>query len=502
MLCKQGQTRGARVTRWAAVAALSAALSFASSGLAQEDSDEDDLEDIGRDSKKRTGIEEDEEDVDGKSGSSSLKLESGAPRPAAQTPAIAPPSPPPGAPPPPPTVKVGGGVILAYFHPFGIEKDSKLLGVPVRKPYMEVFRAALFLDSKVDRFGVHLEFRARDKRLRGYNEGTAWMEEAYGTVDLIRPETDNPLILKVGKAYRQFSRFWDDSFYGNIQLRDGLKLDANYGLSFEGEVGKTKLLSAKYFAQYFVIDGGTNTSLDGRDTFSNPAPDSGFPNGGNPPIARARRRNEFNVRVEPSLNIDRAKGIFLKVGGSFSNFTADFGPTLDQEDVKRFGGDITANFLWFGAWAEYALQKGKSVTEFPYPTGTTMLPTGATAVRPPRSSDDIAYFSAGGRFLWKGIMLRYNFSSGEYKNITIPVADALAATVPAGSIPTVNVKETMHVPGIMITATQQLFLMIEAPIHKRNITAFTLPAGLGGRTTPSVDYVLDKQIVVTLHGRL
>jgi hypothetical protein len=496
-----GQEQSGRWGRWAGVIALSAALALASSGRAQEDSDEDDLESAGKKSASEAAEDEDEREnvPPRKVDPSSLKLEAGAPRPGAQTPAIAPPAPPPGTPPPPPTVKVGGGVILAYFHPYGIEKDARRLGIPVRKPYMEVFRAALFLDSKIGRFGVHLEFRARDKRLRNYSEGTAWMEEAYGSFDLIKPETDNPIVLKVGKAYRQFGRFWDDSFYGNIHLRDGLKLDANYGVSLEGELGKTKLFTTKFYAQYFVIDGGTNTSLDGRDTFSNPAPESGYPMGSYA-VSRARRRNEFTVRVEPGLMFDRLKGKFLKVGASFSNFTADFGPTVDQQDVKRFEADITANFLWFGAWAEYTLQKGRSVTDFPYPAGVTMTPAG-NLPRPPRSSDDVAYLHAGGRFLWNGIMLRYNFSSGEYKNIQLPLPAAISAMVPAGSLPEVTVKETMHVPGIMISATQQLFLMIEAPIQKRHITAYSLPRALGG-TTPPQDYILDKQIVVTLHGRL
>jgi hypothetical protein len=485
-------------------AALSAALSVAPAALAQDEAeDEADRENV------EPGDVEDETDEDSNAAttpSTKVKVETGAPRPSAQTPGVAPPAPPPNAPPPPPTIKVGGGFILALFHPYNMKGEARNQGRPTPKPNFETFRAAILLDSKIDRFGVHIEFRARDKRVREFYEGTAWLEEIYGSVDIMRPE--NPLgslTLKVGKAYTQFGRFWDDSFYGNVHLRDGLKLDPNYGLSLEGQIGKGQA-GMKYYGQYFIIDGGTNTSLAGRDTISNAAPLSGHPPTapiGGTATSLARKRNMFVGRIEPFFALNPTT--VFKIAGSIQNYTADFGPTVDQENVLRYGGDITANVAWFGAWAEYTVQKGYSTFNHPFAAGPAGAnPFNATRSRaeaaPGTSSENTHYLLAGGRFFWKGIMLRYNFSRGTYNNVPLPIGNGARAQLTAMGIrnfPSVDVVEKMHVPGIMITATQQLFMMIEAPIHKRVIPSYTL-----GRPSPEQTLVLDRSIVVTLHARI
>jgi hypothetical protein len=496
-----------RGPRWTlSVAALSAALSFVPAVYAQDEEDEEDeLDDLGEKPSGTSDEAEEEDSATAEKPSSSVKVETGAPRPPAQTPGIAPAAPAAGTPPPAPTIKVGGGMILAYFHPYNMATEAREQFRPEPKPNFETFRAAILLDSKIDRFGVHIEFRARDKRVREFYEGTSWLEEIYGSVDIMK--ADNPLgsaVLKVGKSYAQFGRFWDDSFYGNVHLRDGLKLDPNYGLSLEGQIGKGQL-GAKYFGQYFIIDGGTNTSLNTRDTISNTAPFSGYPPsgpaGGAPAVSLARRRNMFVGRIEPFFAINPTT--VFKIAGSIENFTADFGPTLDQENVIRYGGDITANVAWFGAWAEFTQQKGNHTRTHPFaPTPAT--PLGANPFRPGMAleaapggfSKDVQYLLAGGRFFYKGIMLRYNFNSAKYNDVTVPLGATTLAALRSMRIPqpVVDIKEHMHVPGIMITATQQLFLMIEAPIHKRHIPKIL--------TTAARDLVLDRSIVVTLHARI
>ena len=493
------------------VAALSAALSVSPSFvLAQDEDEEEDPLDEATDETDEDTTSANKPAVRG------VKVETGAPRPSAQTPGVAPAAPPaPSAPPPPPTIKVGGGFILAYFQPYNMAGEARAQGRPEPKANFETFRAAILLDSKIDRFGVHIEFRARDKRVREFYEGTAWLEEIYGSVDLMKP--DNPLgtaVLKVGKSYMQFGRFWDDSFYGNVHLRDGLKLDPNYGLSLEGQIGKGKV-GAKYFGQYYIIDGGTNTSLNTRDTISNPAPLSGHPpsgqaGGGAASASLARKRNMFVGRIEPFFALSPTT--VFKVGASVQNFTADFGPTLDQQNVLRYGADVTANVAWFGAWAEYSVQKGRHTLWHPFPPSGP-IPANDPYGRAPRaaplpnsSSENVHYLLAGGRFFYKGIMLRYNFNSATYKGVAFPYPAATAPLFARTGVPEIEIKETMHVPGIMITATQQLFLMIEAPIHKRHMPAPNVsgvPSDFRGMVTvPARDLVLDRSIVVTLHARI
>lgn len=446
--------------------------------------------------------------------SPSFRLEAGAPRPSAQTPGIAPPAaPPPGAPPAPPVVKVGGAFILAYFQPYGLGHLPKEQFRAEPKANMEVFRAALFLDSKINRFGVHIEFRARDKKVRNFYDGTSWMEETYGSVDLMKPDNPlGPMVLKVGKAYSQFGKFWDDQFYGNVQLRDGLKLDPNYGVSLEGSIGtKDKRFGTKYYGQYFVIDGGTNTSLDGRDTFSNDAPLAHTQSSVGQP--RGRRRNMIVGRVEPFFQFTPTTS--LKLGGSLQNFTADFGPTMDQQNVVRYGGDITANVLWFSAWGEFTQQKGRHTLIHPF-APVAAVPEGTPSYRPTpvnptpgQSSDDVQYFLAGGKFTYKMVTLRYHYSSANYKDVTFGYPQS-ALNVLGDKAPKVDIKETIHSAGLTIMATQQLFLMVEFPIHKRHLPAVPESAFAGTPLAPRAkdlaqkdrSIFIDKAVVVTLHARI
>jgi hypothetical protein len=425
-----------------------------------------------------------------------VRLELGAPRPAAQTPGIAAPAPAPGAPPPPPTIKVGGGFILAYFQPYGLEENNKKMGIPNRKAYMETFRAALFLDSKVDRWGAHIEFRMRDKKVRNFYDGTAWLEEIYGSADIIKADNEKfgPMSLRVGKTYTQFGKFWDDQFYGNPQLRDGIKLDSNYGASLDGTLGAKKLFGAKYWGQFFIIDGGTNTSSDGRDTISNPAPMSGFPTGANP---LARRRNIINGRIEPFLQFNA--DYWIKFGGSLQNFTADFGPTMAGQNVIRYAGDMTVALKYVSFWGEFTHQDGRHVLAFPFAASPAIpandpygrAPRGAT---PARSSDNANYALAGIKATWKGITLRYHFSMVDYKNIVYPAA--APSPLPDAQLPRITVREMLHTPAITVAVIPQLTFMLEAPVHKRYIPA--APSLM----MPSQEFIVDKQVVVTLHARI
>jgi hypothetical protein len=503
------------------VGLLSAALTVSSVGLAQDDADalDDDASDTGGDTvNEGTRTAPGASSTTGVAGSTagqsstapSVRVETGAPRPPAQTPGIQAPTPPAGAPPAPPVIKVGGHFILSYFHPFGMEKEAREQFRPEPKPYLDVLRASIFMDSKISRFGVHMEFRMRDKQFRDFYDGTAWMEEAYGSFDLIPAESEwGPAVLKWGKAYSQFGRFWDDSMVGNIPMRDGLKLDPNYGLSLEGTVGARKMVGAKYYGQYFIIDGGTNSSLDGgRDTIGNDAPLSGHPK------SRARRRNMFVGRIEPFIAWNPLSNV--KLGGSIANFTADFGPTKDQENVTRYGGDLTAMVGWapgshVAAWAEYTVQNGRHTHNFPFGFSGPIMndPYGRpdrAASSPGRSSDNVHYIHVGGRIAIKNIMLRYNMSQGEYRDVKF----GYPSSVPEGIIPSVTVRERQHVPGILIPFTQQLFLMFEYSNSKRKFDA--VPASAFPMAVPDMlknqlaqkerTVVIDNQFILSLHSRI
>jgi hypothetical protein len=367
-----------------------------------------------------------------------------------------PPPPPASALATPPIVKVGGAVILYYRH--------SLLGQhpPGYKDVFEVYRGQVLIDGKLERFGLHLDFRVRDTLLKPFFKGTAWVEEAYAFAELIQPDSEyGPLVLRVGKIYQQFGRFWDGSFYGNVHLRDGLKIDPDYGLSLEGELWRAGGFGAKYFFQYFVVDGGTNSSNVGRDTFSVAVPTG---------AVAPRRRNMAIGRIEPFVKLGEIT--VLRLGLSAEHFQAANLPTYGDQGVRRLGADVTVQVGPFSAWGEYTRQDGRSTTDFPYaPMPMAMPPVAA------RSYDSANYLLFGGQLTYDRFTVRYNFSQGDYLNVP-------NATFTGYDF----YRENTHVPGVMVKAYDWLFVLVEFALYQR----FT-PAG----TT-----VIDKSINVTIHGRV
>ena len=204
-------------------------------------------------------------------------------------------------------LSVGGGAIIWYYQPL-------MSGV---KNNIDLFFANLLFDGQVDGFGLHLEPRFRDTKLRphfgGTTGGTAWLQEAYASAKLPFGAT-----LKAGKEYSHFGLFWDNSFYGNVQVYDGLKLDPDFGASLEGALNGDGPAGVRYWAQYFVVDGQTNVALDGRETFTIPG---------------ARRRNQAILRVEPFFKL--AANTSVKVGLSGEFLQADLPAPVGEQSVYR-----------------------------------------------------------------------------------------------------------------------------------------------------------------------
>ncbi len=317
---------------------------------------------------------------------------------------------------------IGGGLILYYYQPTSGGGDNNF----------SVFYANLLLDGEWGNFGLHVEPRFRDSKLRTFFDGPAWLQEAYGSANL------GPVTIKVGKSYKRLGLFWDNSFYGNVQVYDGLKLDPNYGVSLEGELGKT--FGVDFSAQYFIVDGGTNVSLANRDTLY---------------IAGARRRNALVGRVAPIFRFGDTGS--AQVGISAEHFTADIPGA--EDGVTRLAADAKVTFGRFGAWGEVLRQDGRHVTDFPYPATTT--PPG-----PGRSSGDNRYLLAGAEYGIGPVTLRYNVSYADYHDV--------------------DVTELMHVPAIGVSANEHLSILAEY-VHWT-------------RDTNEGDVDVDKSLNVTVSG--
>jgi hypothetical protein len=329
------------------------------------------------------------------------------------------------------SLSIGGGVILWYYRPVQVSGGES---------NVDLFFANLLLDGKFGRFALHVEPRFRDSRLREFFPGPVWAQEAYASVTL----ADNT-VLKAGKVYSHFGLFWDNSFYGNVQVYDGLKLDPDYGLSLEGALRPDSSAGLRYWAQYFVVDGHTNVSLVGRDTISIPG---------------AHRRNQTILRVEPFYRSGQTLTVTGGLSGTF--LQADLG-AAGTNNVYRAAADVAVTVRRWSAWAEYTRQQGRSVTDFPV-AGTPAGPGGPAIAG--QSSSHINYALGGTQVVLGPVTLRYNVSTGRYEDQ--------------------DISEWMHVPALAYAVSGNFTLLGEFVDWRRYAP--------GGQT------LLDRSVDVTLAG--
>jgi hypothetical protein len=333
---------------------------------------------------------------------------------------------------PAPRLQVGGGAILWYYQPF----------LPDAKNNVDVFFANLLLDAKVGDFAFHLEPRFRENKLRPFFSAPVWLQEVYGSYTAGGAERS--VTVKAGKVYSQFGLFWDNSFYGNVQVYDGLKLSPHYGLSIEAQSSQGPF-TGRAFLQYFLVDGQTNVSLPGRETFSIPG---------------ARRRNETIVRLEPTVALGGAGSLTLGLSAEY--LQADL-PVVGKKDVFREAVDLTLTSGGATLWGEVTLQQGQSVTEFPVPG---VPATATTEAVPGQASKTVRYALAGGQYSLGRFTARYVASVGNY-------ADQ-------------DVTEWLHVPSLGVTFEKHLSLLGELVLWRRQV--------------PGADSWVDRSFNVTLYA--
>lgn len=307
-------------------------------------------------------------------------------------------------------VRLSGGIAIYYYQPTNGWQNQFLIYTNLR------------FDARWQQFGLHLEPRLSNEKMRAYYDGLAWVQEAYLFVDLA------PVVLKAGKIYKQLGLFWDGTFYGNIQVYEGLKLDPNAGLSLEGKLGERA--GVAFWAQFFVVDGHTNASLTGRDTISIPG---------------ARRRNTLVGRIQPFFQLSKSAKLELGVSGEH------FDAALPSGSNSVWRGAVDAKLTWagLGFWGEVLHQAGKSVDAFPYP--------GDPAAKPPslaRTSAHNTYLLAGAEYTLRPVTLRYNLSIARYSDV--------------------EVQEVLHVPGIGLRFNDNTSFLAEYalwPRHSREGTS-------------------------------
>ncbi len=300
--------------------------------------------------------------------------------------------------------RLAGGIALYFYQPTNGWKNQFLIYSNLR------------FDARWQTLGVHFEPRLSNEKLRPYFDGLAWIQEAYVFW------APGAFMLKAGKTYKRVGLFWDNSFYGNIQVYEGLKFDPNSGLSLEGKLGER--LGVEAWAQYFVIDGHTNASLSGRDTISIPG---------------ARRRDTFAGRLQPFAEL--APNARLELGLSAETFRAEL-PAATQR-VRRLAADVKLTWGGFGLWGEVLQQNGANVTDFPYPGEER-----ATPALPGRASADNLYLLAGSEYSVGALTLRYNLSLARYRDVAVD--------------------ELLHLPSVALTLNEQVSFLAEYASWRRH----------------------------------
>jgi hypothetical protein len=305
------------------------------------------------------------------------------------------------------SVELHGGAYLWYYQP---------LEGPAKRDF-SLYAAYLLFDARYDDFGFLFQPRFRDTKLRPYYQSVFWVQEVYAYWK------KDWATVKVGKVYTRLGKFWDNSFYGNVQYFDGLKLSPDYGISIEASpLPKSGPFRLGAYAQYFVNDGVTNGSLLNRDTVSVPG---------------ARKRDELVGRIEPGYYLKDDTSVVLGLSGQY--FDADLPAPYGGHNVYRFAADLNVTIDGaLSVYGEYTRQVGRSVTDYPI-AGTAATPTTPAALR--MASKHNEYVLAGAEYTCGRVTGRFNFSYVNYRDLFI--------------------RETMYQPGVVVKIHENVSLITE-----------------------------------------
>lgn len=230
------------------------------------------------------------------------------------------------------------------------------------------------------KFGAHAQLRARDQTVfRSFFDEQVWFYEAYGYVDLPRYGK-----VKAGKVWKRFGLDWDGTFWGNVPYYDGMKLDPDWGVSWENTWRKGNRFEIDTFAQFFLEEDEVNGSLAGGDAESSDALDE---------------KNTFVARIVPRYWFNTNTSLAVGVSGLFGTVERRAGGP--DEDLTQFAVDV--EFAWCGlkAFAEIAHSDGiQHATHY-----VTLGP-----------SDVYDSWMVGIQYKWGPFTPRIVYSHGEYEN--------------------------------------------------------------------------------------
>jgi hypothetical protein len=295
----------------------------------------------------------------------------------------APPAPPatPATPPAPAVVapngsfKLSGGIYLFDYIP-------QLAG---GKNKFEIYAFVLNVDaaSSDQRYGLHVQTRARDSKLRSFFVSDVWFQEAYAWAKTEVGE------VHAGKFYRKVGILWDDSFFGNVQYFNGLKLNPEYGAELVGSRPFSPAFAVDYSLQYLTNNDKVDGSLPGRDVESDPD---------------ATLADTGTVRLVPTWTFGPGRSLALGLSGLSGRIDRRGANPLVGRSFRlgQMAGDATLTWGPSISYVEILRQTGERNDTF-HPFSRL-------------GYDDATYYLAGTRWqVHPRLNLRVNWSRVDYK---------------------------------------------------------------------------------------
>lgn len=149
-----------------------------------------------------------------------------------------------------------------WFHQSLIGRPGGY-GIPtIRDTYFwYLYADPEYTTANGNKIGGHMELRFRETdKFRSFVDDQIWTWEAYGYL-----HNDDLGTFKAGQLFNRFGIFWDGSFFGNAAYFDGLKLDADYGLSWEKTTEIDDCFKVDSYLQFFFHEDQSNGSFPGAD---------------------------------------------------------------------------------------------------------------------------------------------------------------------------------------------------------------------------------------------
>lgn len=266
--------------------------------------------------------------------------------------------------------KLSGGIYLYDYAPF--MKNSK--------NNFSIYAFILKIDAatKDQRYGLHMETRSRDTKLRPFYHSVIWFQEAYA---FARTKVGD---VHVGKFYKKVGLFWDDSFWGNIQYFNGLKLNPEFGAELIGTKKTGSQTKIGYSLQYINNNDHVDGALEGRDVESD---------------TNAVFQYGVTARIAPTFQLTSAASLTVGASGLTGMIRRTKGVSFR---LSQIAADATLNIGKGTLFGEILHQWGEK--------DNTYHPLSRLGY------DNVTYYLAGARYLFlKKLLLRISYSQANYQ---------------------------------------------------------------------------------------